>query len=51
MSALLLQISDTHFGTERPQVCDALRVCNLAQRIAYMRTAGARMGVCDLKKN
>jgi 3',5'-cyclic AMP phosphodiesterase CpdA len=25
MSALMMQISDTHFGVERPPVCDALR--------------------------
>lgn len=40
MSALLMQISDTHFGVERPPVCDALRRLALAQRPGVLLLSG-----------
>lgn len=40
MSALLMQISDTHFGTERPPVCDALRRLAHAQRPQVLLLSG-----------
>lgn len=40
MSTLLMQISDTHFGVERPPVCDALRRLARAQRPGVLLLSG-----------
>jgi len=40
MSALLMQISDTHFGVERRSVCDALRRLAQAQRPGVLLLSG-----------
>jgi 3',5'-cyclic AMP phosphodiesterase CpdA len=40
MSTLLMQISDTHFGVERPPVCDALRRLARAQQPGVLLLSG-----------